>query len=86
MGDELAGAADAIYQQWVQASPQFRKLREEGVLGFEDFAMLISTHVGALRQAMLFLAQQMEDPHPMDEAILDSLRACITGTATEPAG
>jgi hypothetical protein len=37
---------------------------------------------------MLFLAEQMEDPHPLNEELLESLQAFVDGpgTATEPAG
>lgn len=88
MGAELAEAADAIYQGWVESQPSYRRMQEEGSADAQTFAELITAHIGGLRKAMLFLAGQMEDPHPLNEALLESLRAFVHGsdTATEPAG
>jgi hypothetical protein len=88
MGAELAAEADAIYKAWVEATPAYARMQEEGVADTETFAELMAAHVGGLRRAMLFLAEQMEDPHPLNEALLESLQAFMDGpdAATEPAG
>jgi hypothetical protein len=90
MGDELAGAADEIYKAFVEASPAFGRMQVEGFADAQTFAELMAAHVGGLRQALLFLAGEMEDPNPLDRALLDSLHAFVdapaSDTATEPAG
>ena len=83
MGDDLARAADAIHKEWVMASPAYQRSHAPEVrsvpMDTETFAELMGAHVAGLRQAVLFLAEQMEDPEDADigEVILESLRRTV---------
>jgi hypothetical protein len=82
MGDQLASTADATYKEFVEASPQHQQIQKQGALGAEETLLLFGVHIGGLRRAMLFLAEQMEDPDLVGDAILDALRGAV---ATGPA-
>jgi hypothetical protein len=85
MGDALAAAADRIYRESVQSPEVWKLTQAAGVPVPVDVLELIGVQARAMRLALLFLAQRMDDPEDADigEALLESLRAII---ATEPAG
>lgn len=82
MGQQLARTAQEIYKTRIEATPEYARLRKDGALGFDDYAKLTSAMIGALREALLFVAELVDDPDLLGDALLDSLCGEV---ATEPA-
>lgn len=62
MGDQLAQAVDQIFKRHVQSSDVWQRTMRTGALAPGDVAELMTVTAAALRQAVVFLARQIDDP------------------------
>jgi hypothetical protein len=62
MGEQLARDVDRIYREKIETSTAWRRLQVGEGLIVTDTPMLMATIAGALRDALVHLARQMDDP------------------------
>lgn len=64
MGERLAREADAIYKAKVEQGEAWHAAFRQGGVTTEEVVPMLAEAIGALREMILFLAREVDDPAP----------------------
>jgi hypothetical protein len=67
MGERLAKEVDAIFKAKIEQRPPWQKMTQEGGASAADAPELLLATIGALREVVLYIAREVDDPPRRDD-------------------